>query len=49
VQHGLPTRLAITYQRRLDDPKLTFLVWRDRHLARLALPAIGESVELPAQ
>jgi hypothetical protein len=49
VQHGLPSRLAITYQRRLDDPKLTFLVWRDRHLARLALPAIGESVELPGQ
>lgn len=47
VQHGLPTLLTIAYQRRLDDPKLTFLVWRDRHVARLALPAIGESVELP--
>ena len=49
VQHGLPSRLAISYQRRLDNPKLTFLVWRDHHLARIALPAIGESVELPGQ
>jgi hypothetical protein len=47
VQHGLPARLTIRYQRRLDDPKLTFLVWRDHHLARLEMPAIGESVELP--
>jgi len=45
---GLPSRLDITYQRRLDDPKLAFLAWRDRHLERLALPAIGETIELPA-
>jgi hypothetical protein len=45
---GLPTKLDITYQRRLDDPKLAFLAWRDRHLERLALPAIGETIELPA-
>ncbi len=48
VERGLPAKLDITYQRRLDDPKLAFLVWRDHHLERLALPAIGETIELPA-
>ena len=32
VERGLPKRLAIAYKRRLDDPKLAFLVWRDHHL-----------------
>ena len=47
VRAGLPTRLEIAYQRRLDDPKLAFLVWRDGHVERLAMPAIGETIELP--
>ncbi|HEY3801165.1 MAG TPA: hypothetical protein VGL61_01110 [Kofleriaceae bacterium] len=48
LEHGLPSRLAISYQRRLDDPKLAFLAWRDHHLQRFTLPALGESIELPA-
>ncbi|HEY4178994.1 MAG TPA: hypothetical protein VGM90_19240 [Kofleriaceae bacterium] len=45
---GRPTKLAISYQRALDDPRLAFLVYRDGHLARFAFPAIGASVELTA-
>jgi len=47
LRDGLPTRLEITFQRQLDDPKLAFLIWRDQELTRLALPALGETVELP--
>ncbi len=46
LRDGLPIRLEIDFQRRLDDPKLTFLVLRDRHLERLAMPAIGETILL---
>ena len=48
TEHGLPSRLAISFRRRLDDPKLAFLVWRDRHVERLELPAIGQTIEMPA-
>ena len=47
VDRGLPTKLDIAYQRRLDDPKLVFLAYRDGHIEKLALPEIGQSIELP--
>ena len=46
VQDDLPVELAISYQRRLDDPQLTFLAWHAPHLERFAFPPIGASVEL---
>jgi hypothetical protein len=46
TDNGRPTRLAITTRRSLDDPELVLLVWRDGHLARLAAPAIGETIAL---
>jgi hypothetical protein len=47
LRDGLPARLEVTFQRSLDDPKLAFLIWRDHELIRLALPPLGETVELP--
>jgi hypothetical protein len=44
---GLPTRLAIEMRRSLDDPELPLLVWRDGRLERLAMPAVGSTIELP--
>ena len=46
MQDDLPVELAISYQRRLDDPQLTFLAWHAPHLERFAFPPIGTSVEL---
>ena len=43
---GHPTRISVTYQRRLDDPLLAFLVGRGPHVERLALPPVGGAVDL---
>ncbi len=47
VRDGLPTQLTVHFRRRLDDPALTFLVWRDRQLQRLILPPAGQTVDVP--
>jgi hypothetical protein len=47
VSGGRPTRLDVEMRRSLDDPGLAVLVWRDRALARLVMPPVGGSIELP--
>jgi hypothetical protein len=46
-REGRPTRVAFQFTRSLDDPSLIFLVFRDRGLRRLTLPAVGGEVALP--
>jgi hypothetical protein len=47
LRAGRPARLEITLRRSLDDPELGWLVWRAHRLERLAMPRVGEVVELP--
>jgi hypothetical protein len=47
VNRGLPTRLEVEMRSALDDEELALLVWQDRQLTRLRVPAIGGSIELP--
>ncbi len=47
VRGGRPSRLDIALRRKLDDPELVWLVWRDHQLARFTFPAIGETTMLP--
>ncbi|WP_437683598.1 hypothetical protein [Sorangium sp. So ce131] len=44
---GKPTRIEVDLGAPLEDPGVTLLTWRDGRLRRLALPQIGETVELP--
>lgn len=44
---GAPTRIAVRFDRPLDDPTLTFATWRDGALRRVALPRVGEALRLP--
>jgi hypothetical protein len=46
VEDGLPSVLAISFRRRLDDPQLTFLAWHVPHLERFTFPPVGASVDL---
>jgi hypothetical protein len=39
---GGPTRVAFHFDRDLDDPSLSFLIWQDGELRPAVLPAIGE-------
>jgi hypothetical protein len=47
LRDGRPARLEVTLRRSLDDPELGWLVWRAHRLDRLAMPRVGETVELP--
>ncbi|HEX3482500.1 MAG TPA: hypothetical protein VHT91_46110 [Kofleriaceae bacterium] len=47
LRDGRPSRLEVALRRSLDDPELGWLVWRDHRLERLAMPRVGETVELP--
>ena len=47
LRAGRPARLEVTLRRSLDDPELGWLVWRAHRLERLAMPRVGEAVELP--
>jgi hypothetical protein len=47
LRAGRPARLEVTLRRSLDDPELGWLVWRAHRLERLAMPRVGETVELP--
>jgi hypothetical protein len=47
VEDGKPSRLEVDLGAPLEDPGLALLSWRDGRLRRMALPAIGEAVELP--
>ena len=41
---GRPTRFAVSFDRSLDDPSLSFLIWKDGGLRALAVPRVGERV-----
>jgi len=41
---GRPTRFAVSFDRSLDDPSLSFLIWKDGGLRALAPPRVGERV-----
>ncbi|WP_437321822.1 hypothetical protein [Sorangium sp. So ce385] len=47
VEDGRPSRIEVDLGAPLEDPGLVLLAWRDGGLRRVALPAIGEAVELP--
>lgn len=44
-----PSKIALEFDRRLEDPGLWFLVWKDGHLRKMELPGVGESVVLPRE
>lgn len=41
---GLPTRILVTFDRSLDDPSIALLVWRDKALRALSVPALGREL-----
>ena len=41
-----PTRISFQFDRPLNDPSLRFIAWRDGHMGRVEIPAVGESVLL---
>jgi hypothetical protein len=45
---GAPTRVRFTFDRSLDDPKLTFRRWAGPEIALWSPPPIGGRVQLPA-
>lgn len=47
VRDGRPARIEVALRRTLDDPVLAWLIWRDGRLERFALPAVGQTVEVP--
>ncbi len=46
-QAGRPTRIAVKFDRSLDDPTLWFVAWRDGALRRLTIPGPGAVLHLP--
>jgi len=49
VSAGGPSKIALEFDRRLEDPSLWFLVWKGGHLRKMEMPGIGESVVLPRE
>jgi hypothetical protein len=47
VRDGRPARLEVTFDAPLDEAGPRVLVWRDRQLARLSPPAVGQTTEIP--
>jgi hypothetical protein len=47
VERGRPSRLSVELDESLDSSDLTFLGWKDDRLRRLALPPVGEALEVP--
>lgn len=46
LRDGTPARLAVTFERDLEDPSLAFLAWRGRVLAPQTMPPVGGKLEL---
>ncbi len=44
-----PTKMAVEFDRPLEDPALRFLSAKNGYLERMPLPAVGETMEIPAQ
>jgi hypothetical protein len=44
---GRPTRVDLAFDAPLDDPRLRIFAWQDGHLRPLAIPAEGQTVEVP--
>ena len=48
VERGGVRSVQFRFNRSLDDPLYRFLVWQDDRLVRIAVPPIGQTVELAA-
>jgi hypothetical protein len=48
AHEGVPSRVEARLAHPLDDPSLVLLTWRDGGLKRIAIPAAGEPLFLPA-
>ena len=46
-QEGRPTRIAVKFDRPLDDAALWFVAWRDGALRRVSIPGPGVVLHLP--
>ncbi len=44
-----PTKMAVEFDRPLEDPALRFLSAKNGYLERMAIPAVGETMDVPAQ
>jgi hypothetical protein len=47
LEHGLPRRVSIRFDRPLEDPSIRILAWRDGRLTALTPPAPGTAVRVP--
>jgi hypothetical protein len=43
-REGRPTRVAFHFEKRLDDPELRFLEWREGTFRRFTVPEVGQSI-----
>jgi hypothetical protein len=43
---GRPTRFAVLFDRPLDDPSLSFLIWKNGGLRALVVPRVGQRVHV---
>jgi hypothetical protein len=48
VRSGMPLAVRLTFEVPVDDPSLAFLISTPDGLTRVELPAVGETVRLPA-
>lgn len=46
---GRPALVRVTFDRKLEDPGLDWIVWTDQGFAHFTPPAVGASVHIPAQ
>ena len=44
-----PTKMAVEFDRSLEDPALCFLSAKNGYLERMTMPAVGEEMDMPAQ
>jgi hypothetical protein len=47
TRDGGPSRVALRFDRELEDPSLAFLFWREGALVEAAPPAMGEELRIP--
>lgn len=45
---GIPTRVAFRFQRVLEDSSYLWVIWKDRGFVPFPLPAIGQTLRMPA-
>jgi len=48
TEDGRPAEVLVRFERSLDDPQLKLLRWGEHEYVPLALPPVGEALEVPA-